>query len=46
MGMSSSHHRPYHKPADGNVHVSGNAQKGKDKTGIKGGEYIDYEEVK
>ncbi|GAB1446082.1 MAG: hypothetical protein KF860_02430 [Cyclobacteriaceae bacterium] len=46
MGMSSSQNRSYQKPSDGNVNVNSSSSKGKNKTDIKGGEYIDYEEVK
>ncbi len=46
MGMSSSQNRSYQKPSDGNVNVNATSSKNKNKTHIKGGEYIDYEEVK
>ncbi len=35
-----------HRPNDGNVHVDSNPNQNKKKTDFKGGEYIDYEEVK
>jgi hypothetical protein len=44
MGMSQN--RSYQRPADGNVNVNNNTAKSKNKSTVKGGEYIDYEEVK
>lgn len=46
MGISSSQNKYYQKPPGGNVNVGGPSPKSKNKTDIKGGEYIDYEEVK
>ncbi len=44
FGMgASSQNRNFNQPSDGNVKGSGG---GKTKSTIKGGEYIDYEEVK
>ena len=45
IGLSSSQNRSYTKTSGGNVNVNGDASKKKDKN-IKGGEYIDFEEVK
>ena len=45
FGMSaSSQNRHFNRPPDGNVNTTN--PKNKAKTTIKGGEYIDYEEVK
>lgn len=46
MGTSSSQRRYYQRPPDGHVNVNNNSSKNKQKSDIKGGEYIDYEEVK
>ncbi|MEQ8362368.1 MAG: DUF4834 domain-containing protein [Cyclobacteriaceae bacterium] len=46
MGMSSSQRRSHQRPPDGNVNVSGTSPKSKNNSDIKGGEYVDYEEVK
>jgi len=46
MGASSSQRRSYQRPPDGNVNVNSTSPKSKNKTDIKGGEYVDYEEVK
>lgn len=35
-----------YKPTDGNVHVDAAPPKEKNRSGFKGGEYVDYEEVK
>ncbi|MGE0588903.1 MAG: hypothetical protein AB7O48_10050 [Cyclobacteriaceae bacterium] len=43
MGMSSSQNRQSYRPQGGNVNVD---EKPKQKPNVKGGEYIDYEEVK
>ncbi len=34
------------RPADGNVNIDGMSQKNKKGTSFKGGEYVDFEEVK
>ncbi|HNP94868.1 MAG TPA: hypothetical protein PKJ63_04545 [Cyclobacteriaceae bacterium] len=44
MGMTSSQNRQSYKPRGGNVNVDDRPSK--QKTHVKGGEYIDYEEVK
>ncbi|MCB0486993.1 MAG: DUF4834 domain-containing protein [Cyclobacteriaceae bacterium] len=44
MGMSSSQNRQTYRPRDGNVNVD--EKPDKQKSHVKGGEYIDYEEVK
>jgi len=36
---------PFRRSADGDIHVDGMAKKAK-KSNLKGGEYVDYEEVK
>lgn len=46
IGMSSSQNRPYYKPPGGNVNVNDTTAQPKNKSTIKGGEYIDFEEVK
>jgi hypothetical protein len=46
MGMSASQRQSYQRPPDGNVNVNSTSPKSKNKTDIKGGEYVDYEEVK
>jgi len=44
--ITRPHQQPnFRRPADGNIHVDGMTKKGK-KGGIKGGDYVDYEEVK
>jgi hypothetical protein len=44
---STNHQRPdQRKPSGGNVHVDGIPQKDKKRSGFKGGEYVDYEEIK
>jgi hypothetical protein len=35
-----------HKPSNGNVHVDAVPPKEKKRSGFKGGEYVDYEEIK
>ena len=35
----------FRRPADGSIHVDAMPKKGK-KGGLKGGDYVDYEEVK
>ncbi len=37
------HHRP---PNDGNVNIDNNPNQNRKKSDFKGGEYVDYEEVK
>ena len=44
MGTYSSQNQTYRR--DGNVNVNKEEAKSKNKTTIKGGEYIDFEEVK
>ncbi|HCM75021.1 MAG TPA: hypothetical protein DIS90_01470 [Cytophagales bacterium] len=46
MGMTASQNRSFHKPTGGNVNVNNSSAKNKNKPTVKGGEYIDYEEVK
>ncbi|MEQ8425854.1 MAG: hypothetical protein RIA63_14145 [Cyclobacteriaceae bacterium] len=46
MGAYSSQNRTYRRPPDGNVNVKKEDANNKNKTTIKGGEYIDFEEVK
>lgn len=42
-----SNNRPnQHKPGDGNIHVDAAPPKEKKRSDFKGGEYVDYEEVK
>ena len=36
----------FRRPADGNIDVNTVPKKGNKKSGLKGGEYVDYEEVK
>ena len=44
---TTNHHRPnQQKPPVGNIHVDAAPQKEKKRSGFKGGEYVDYEEVK
>jgi len=44
---SQQHNRQYHrKPTNGNVHIDNIPNKDKKGSSIKGGEYVDYEEVK
>ncbi len=45
IGLSPSQNRSYTKPTDGNVNVNSSTSKKKDEK-VKGGEYIDFEEVK
>lgn len=46
FGLGMSQNRSYQRPADGNVNVNSTASKNKGKATVKGGEYIDYEEIK
>ena len=36
----------FRRPADGSVHMDAAPRKANKKSGLKGGEYVDYEEVK
>jgi hypothetical protein len=45
-GVSAQQNRNPRKPNDGNVNVDGKVRKDRKNGGIKGGEYVDYEEVK
>ncbi len=36
----------FRRPADGSIHMDTMPKKGNKKSGLKGGEYVDYEEVK
>lgn len=36
----------FRRPQEGSVHMDGAPRKGTRKGGLKGGEYVDYEEVK
>ena len=38
--------RQYHRPNDGNVNIDNNPGQNRKKSDFKGGEYVDYEEVK
>ncbi len=46
LGTPSSQRRTYQRPSDGNVNVNSASHKSRNKSDIKGGEYVDYEEVK
>ncbi len=46
FGMRSSQNRQFYKPKGGNVNVNDISPQSKNKSTIKGGEYIDFEEVK
>jgi len=46
MGTPSSQRRTYQRPPDGNVNVNSTPHRNRNKSDIKGGEYVDYEEVK
>ena len=37
---------PFRRPADGSIHMDSTPKRGTKKGGLKGGEYVDYEEVK
>jgi hypothetical protein len=37
---------PFRRPADGSIHMDTAPKKTNKKSGLKGGEYVDYEEVK
>ncbi|MBL7850629.1 MAG: hypothetical protein JNN04_06990 [Cyclobacteriaceae bacterium] len=37
---------PFSRPQDGNIHANPNGRPGSKRGDIKGGEYVDYEEVK
>jgi hypothetical protein len=44
---TTNHQRPnQQKPSGGNVHIDAVPQKDKKRSDFKGGEYVDYEEVK
>lgn len=45
-GLSEGLQNPNRRPPNSNVNVDGMPEKEKKRTNIKGGEYIDYEEVK
>ena len=46
-GMASRQFRPpQHKQSDGKIHVDNPPRKGKKPGNFKGGDYVDYEEVK
>jgi hypothetical protein len=36
----------FRRPPDGNIHMDSVPKKGNKKSGLKGGEYVDYEEIK
>ena len=36
----------FRRPSDGSIHVDATPKKSNKKSGLKGGEYVDYEEVK
>jgi len=46
FGLGMSQNRSYNRPSDGNANVNNAASKNKNKSTIKGGDYIDYEEIK
>jgi len=46
FGLGMSQNRSYDRTSGGNVNVNNTASKNKNKSTIKGGDYIDYEEVK
>ncbi len=37
---------PFRRPADGSIHMDNTPKKPNKKSGLQGGEYVDYEEVK
>jgi len=45
-GVASQQHKNYYKPPNGNVNVDKDAVRNKKESKHKGGEYIDYEEIK
>jgi hypothetical protein len=45
-GLSEGLQNPNRRPPNSNVNVDGMPEKEKKRTNIRGGEYIDYEEVK
>ena len=45
-GAASQNRTQNRRPADGNVNVDGNSGKSQKSRKFKGGEYVDYEEVK
>jgi hypothetical protein len=45
-GAASQQHRNYYRPPNGNVNVDHDTVKNKKDPKYKGGEYIDYEEIK
>lgn len=46
IGRFASPQQSPRRPADGNVNIDGMSQKNKKGTSFKGGEYVDFEEVK
>jgi hypothetical protein len=46
MGRPQQAPPQYRRPPEGSIHVDPNAKKMNKKGGIKGGDYVDYEEVK
>ncbi|HNP06076.1 MAG TPA: hypothetical protein PKN99_00540 [Cyclobacteriaceae bacterium] len=46
LGITSSQRRTHYRPPGSNVNVNGTSPKSKNNSDIKGGEYVDYEEVK
>ena len=46
LGQSRQQPPNFRRPADGSVHMDTAPRKANKKSGLKGGEYVDYEEVK
>lgn len=46
FGQPRPQSQNFSRPSDGNVHMDATPKKGNKKGGLKGGEYVDYEEVK
>ena len=46
--LGPSHRTPpnFKRPSDGTIHMDSSPKKSDKKSGLKGGEYVDYEEVK
>jgi hypothetical protein len=46
FGQPRSQQSNFNRPPDGSIHMDSVPKKGNKKGGLKGGEYVDYEEVK
>jgi len=46
VGLYSAQRKQSYRPPEGNVNVNGTSPNSKNKSSIKGGEYVDFEEVK